>query len=750
MDKNKINEIISDFMANGYDMNAINQIHKALNNGFDAVADIEITVPAGDIRAINEAYMKYYHDSYDKETYQRQLLIAVNNRLPLDYIIDKKHEQSILSSIISDLKEGKDVSYYITPPDKRDLSSSKINMLKTLYSHDFFNGLTKEEIESVQNLDINSSNVNDLINCKKDGTLKSLLEVAIENKKNNFSECYLLNEIKTKYNEWYDKVKTLSPAYIATIFELIEDEEISNNLIKIKDYIHKFSAKDLEKIAKFKLDEKSESIIALNYSATTLIDILQKPEDFDLDLIKMLDSYNIQRTSTYILKELSSYIKEIDRMNALKQILNELENNDEARIEDIEEILLGLKSNIDINYYITDEEQEYPFGYTEKKYIRLVLEYNQKHSDKPINLDEIFDSSEKGINLYDSGNIEELIELLEADQDITPFIEMDSDMLSTIVYNREHYNFSNDQWKKLSDYQFLEPDEAETEFLMKIIEEGCEVLSQDDILRRSISIFKELNQMASFDEFSKKVIDEKLTEDNCVKLLECLKQYQSSTGLLKEICKFNIEQDKFIIMSEDVAKGMSPEQLDIIYGDLKYGVDPSRYASNSIPLEKMKIFSEMNRIIHDMKDGYTKTTLSDDIRKIYAKDFSIKQLEYIKERVKHGDSVSHYKPTQSLENMKFYDKCKSVFYIYDFEIYEKSKKANNRICDIIRSGYDKIDQTKPIEEKEKEFIAIQKKALEEAAEHVEIDMETKILIYDFIKKLEQAKEEKISDIEIQK
>lgn len=742
----EIDNVIAELMEEGFDLNVVNQVNKCLNNGFDEMKGVSINATAQDIRLINEIYTKLYKDctnETDLSHVQKIFVELINNNLPLEHFITKWHSCAMLTMMLEDLKEGLDIKHYMNIGSADDYNANKISALRFLLKENVFDGLTEDQIFALKSISYQYNDASIVISAKREGIIDDFIHY-LKLRRNDVPDAHATAKFKASYPEWIDLAENSSVEYIEKFKFLLEDEIKTQRLKTIKDYIKKFNIEDLKTIVNTEITEDVMDILKLKNEPHVIVDIITNNDKYNMELINLLNDYG-KYLSTYDLKQLTKMLNEIDLEKGLEAIEEEIKNNPEVICRDLIEILSGIKSNIDISYYLTEEDQKYPFDYTAKRYIRLILEYNKKHEDNPIDLNNIFDDYNKGENLIDNDNIEELINVLEKDINITPFLEADCDTIDTLIYNYEKYNFSQEQLDLLLAYEKFEPSEENYEFLMDIVSNDYQIMNQEDIFRQSVKIYKELAKLAEYDEFSKKILDEKLTEENCMLLVSCLKQYQKASGIFKEICKYNLSHGNLFALNENLGQTMSEEKLDIIYRDLIDGINPSKYASDSFSVEQLKIFSEINKIISSVETEYTRNELTRSLNKIYNPDFSVEQLEYIKERIKKEKTVSHFEPEYNLRQMKLYDKWRDAFYIYNFDLYHKSENANDILCKVIRKEYSKLDKTLPVEEQEKIFKNIQKETLTQIAENeeLELDMDTKIFIYKIIENLdEKAKEQK--------
>lgn len=740
----EIDVIINKLLEEGFDLNTINQVNKCLNNGFEEMKNIGIHVTADQIRQISEAYNSFYKNEYgEKDLKHVQCLFveALNERLPLQNLTNRWHQLSTLTMIIEDLKEGINVEHYLPPSGQQNYGTDKMNSLRRLSKENFFDGLTAEQINAIKTINFKFNDISILLNVKQEGLIDDFIKYY--KSRIDVPGAHIMAKFKNAHPDWVKVVENKNAEYIAKFDLLLKEEENIEKLNKIKGFLKTLNIVEVETLLKYEITEDVIDILKMKFDSHVTMDIIENPDKYNMQLVKLFNEYEYG-ISTYDFKYLKKIMEELPEEKVLEALRQELENNDVATIKDFVEIIEGIKSGIDISRYITDSEQDYAYDYVSKRYIRFILEYNKKHEDCPIDLELIFDDYDRGEDIINNDNIEELISLLEKDIDITPFIEADPDTIDTLSYNYEKYNLNPEQLKLLVSYEKFEPSEDNLEFLMQLVGDGYKILNQEDIFRSGVSIYKKLSKLAEYDEFSKKILDEKLTEDNCEVLINCLIQYQKATGIFKDICKYNLSHDNLFVLNENMGQNMSTEKLDIIYQDLIEGINPSKYASDNFSLEQLKIFSEINRYVHNMEDDFRKTDVTRELNQIYNPNFSIEQLQYIKNQIMTRHKMGKYKPEYSVRQMKLYDNWTDVSYIYNFSLYNRAEKANDMICSAIRKAYGKLDKSTPIEEQEKLFKNIQKETLTSIAEseELDLDMDTKILIYKIVENLdEKAKEQ---------
>lgn len=742
-----IEKLTQNLVDANYDMRAINQILKGLDNDFDEIKKIDHTVAAATIRQLNEAYMNFYKNE-EPQKRQNQLLLLINlanEKFNIEPLLDKYHDYQTLRTMERDLRSGYDIAIYSSRPDEKDYDLDKIDKIKLADRHGLFKDLTEEQCFAIKETELTDDMINSLLRAKREGILLQFIK-NLHYSSDPF-EVLVFTYFKEKQNDYVEKIKEKNTTFKKTLVELLTDGDpnIIENFEKVKGYLDKFSVYELNELLTTKITDEQINLLDINFKNSTLLKIIQNYQKYNAALLHAFDglkNVSISREPAYSLERLSELIETEKEEETIKYIRMELENNGAVSESDLKEIILGVNSGIDVMKYVTEPEDTQVFAYedNEKLFIRVLLEYNKRHPEKEIDLSLIFESDEKGSNFYDTSNLEGLTDMLQLDIDITPFVEVDNDLLLTLAEKQSSLKLSNEQLMLAVKYMDLAKTEEQLDFIIELISNNYKIMDKQEIYKESANIYKEINEVASYDKFSKKIIDEKLTDENCMSLIEKLKEYQKSSGMFREICKYCIQYDRPLFISADVIEKLSGEKLDIIYKDLVDGLDPSKYASADYSKEQMQILSKINHAMVNIS-GYQRSSANDVLRKILTPDTSVEVLEYLLELIKKEKiHPLNFNKNYTLEQTKLYDAWEDVSYVFSYDLYKESKDLDTFICDYIRKARRNLDKSLPLSKQEEIFKNAKKEALEKALELDDITIEATILIHKL-----QEKEEKIEE-----
>lgn len=769
MEAYEINSITTRLMNDGYELNAINQISKCLTNGLKYIENIAISTPGSVIRQINDTYIKLYKDKMNEDEIEdvfKLIIDFANEKADISPLLKKMHKKDFITVMIEDLRNGYNTEIYQSPNDKKDFNLDKVQFIRSLAQKNIFDDLSTEQFEKIKNffqrilvdnyeIARNLTSTNEIkeyfLKAKEDGILMEFLD-SLEDalSKEDIKQKYLDTYLSKKYPEIFEEVKELDNSFKSALIEQIVDEHKANNAKLIKKNLHKLSGAELKPILELNFTNIQLEILDLNFRRFDMLAIVKFPEEHNLNLVKLIGACDKQPFSRMrdTLKELAKLITPEIEESALKYIKMELDNNEEINVYDIREIIYGLKSGIDVMRYVTEdsEKQKYPYSSDEKKFIRLLLEYNQTHKENPIDLTCVFieEEDEKGNDFYDTSNIDGLTRLLEVDVDITPYIEADNDMIYSLAEQQEKLKLTKEQIDLMSKYYNLAETEEDLSFLMVLVSEGYKIMDSHDIYKSSVSIYKEINKIAEYDEFTKKIIDERLSDDNCERLLWALQQYIEATGLFKEICKYNIQHDLPFFVDKKTIESVSEDKLEIIYKDLIDGANPSLYASNDFSLEQIQKLSEINHL-NEHTNSYRDKKIEDALKRLCYPTVSTELLDYIKRQIELDKlRIDNLKQEYSYEQIKLYDNWDDVSYIYNFFLYNASKEADEIVAKTVRQARTKLDKSLPIDEQEKIFINAQLEGLAFAADTIS-DMEAKIVIFKLQESLNKKQTKEIEN-----
>lgn len=768
MEFHEINNITTRLMNEGYELNSINQISKCLTNGLKYIENISMTIPASTIRQINEAYMKFYKDKLDESDIEDSFKLIIdyaNEGADISPLLKKMHKKDFLATMIPDLREGYSTELYQSPDDKKDFNLDKVHFIKSLVDRHVFDDLNEEQTKQMRiffqrllvgNYEIarNLTSTNEIrehfINAKENGILMDFIN-SLEDVlgKDDIQKKYLDTYLSKKHPEIFEEIKSQDSSFKTALIDLLKDEKCEFNAKLIKKNLHKLSGSELKPILNLTLTDTQLEILDLNFKRFDMLAITKFPEDHNIKLVKLFGSYEKIPFSRIhdTLKDFAKLITPDIEEDALKFFKMELDNNPGASTSDFREIIYGLQSGIDVMRYVTEDEEKQSMPYTEdeKKFIRLLLEYNKKHESAPIDLNDVFiDDDDKGNDFYDTSNIDGLIRLLEVDINITPYVEADNDMIYALAEEQESYKLSEEQLQLMAKYYSLAEEERDLSFLMSLVSQQYQVMDKHDIYKASVNVYKEINQVAQYDDFTRKMIDERLTDDNCEKLLWALQQYIDATGLFKEICKYNIQHDLPFFIDKNTIEAVSEDKLEVIYKDLIDGINPAPYSSNAFSLEQIQKLSEINRL-NEHTNSYRDKKIEEALRKICYPEVSIELLDYVKRQIELDKvRTENLKKEYSCEQTKLYDSWDDVIYIYNYILYSTLKEADEIVAKSMREARKNLDKNSPLEEQKKAFIQAQLDGLAKAADEID-NMEAKIIIFKLQESLEQKQSKQIEN-----
>lgn len=734
--KGKTEELTNMLIAKGYYIDCINQIIKGYENGFKDIISINIDVDKDDIRILNNLFNKFYKDKTDI-TQMHILIEAANDHLLIDPLINKKHDADFLKQLYKDIKNNKDYTLYINDKDKPDLSINKVNFLTTLRDNEQYNKYTKEDIDKIKiildNRELSSKLKNiilttdnsEILDYLKDGYAVDLCETYVE-----------INKYHPEALEMFKSVKNLDRLNLLWR-KYCNDPDLINCLVN-KTNINKFSNNELKKM--FESIENNnldyEKILNKDISNDAKFNlILFAAQGGNIELAEKFEKYDVFDDCSYGFEQLIDRLNDADE-ELLNIILKELETNDQMCISDIKLIEDGYKNGIDISLYMPQEDIEYDV--TEKEFLLELLKYNKRNPDNQIKIEDIMDENSKeiDINYY---NIETITEAFRSNINLMSLRDLDTDKLDCALDAIEKFKLPQDKIELMTKYLDLIEEDTDAAFIVKLLNSDYQITNTHDIYKNSVNIYKKLDNLKSYNDFCRNIIDEKLTEENCEKLINILSIYTKSKPEIQPIYEKVIESGHYV----EINPSLSNDRIEIILNDLIDGITLKPYMSNEYSIEQIKKYSEINHILNNMNTKFYDLDSSEP--KLYNKDYTIEQLDFIENKIKSGKIQKDIlNPEYSADAMSFYSDCYDKIWIYDFYIFNQ----NEKLCDLItkqyRESFRNLDKNLPLNEQIEQMKSTEKKILENAAESADMDM--KLYIYGIVKKIDSI-EKNIDEIE---
>lgn len=724
--KEKTEELTSILMAKGYYIDCINQIIKGYENGFEDIVSVNSDVDKDDIRILNNLFNEFYKNNMYVS--QMHILIeAANDHLLIDPLINKKHNADFLEQLYKDIKNNKDYTLYITDKDKPDLSIGKVNFLTTLRDSEQYNKYTKEDIDKIKIILNNHPLSNEL----KNAILTTDNTKILDYLKNGYDidVCKTYVEIDKYHPEALEMFKSVKKIDKLNLLwqKYCTNPDLINCLVN-KTNINKYSNNALKKMFESIEDNNLnyERILNKDISDDAKFNlILFAAKGGNIELAEKFEKYDVFDDCSYSFEQLINGLDDADE-ELLNIILKELETNDQMCISDLKLIEDGYKNGLDISLYTSQENTEYDI--TEKNFLLELLKYNKRNPDNQIKIEDIIDetSREIDINYY---NLETITDAFNSNINLMSLRDWDTDKLDCALEAIEKFKLPQDKIELMTKYLDLIEEDTDAAFIVKLLNSDYQITNTHDIYKNSVNIYKKLDNLKSYNDFCKNIIDEKLTEENCEKLINILSIYTKSKPEIQPIYEKVIESGHYV----EINPSLSNDRIEIILNDLIDGITLKPYMSNEYSIEQIKKYSEINHILNNMNTKFYDLDSSEP--KLYNKDYTIEQLDFIENKIKSGKIQKEIlNPEYSTDAMSFYSDCYDKIWIYDFYIFNQ----NEKLCDLItkqyRESFRNLDKSLPLNEQIEQMKSTEKQILENAAESADMDM--KLYIYGIAKKID--------------
>ena len=354
--------------------------------------------------------------------------------------------------------------------------------------------IKKEELEK-ENENENENEINSLINKKRDS-----ISFKGKNISNNQSELISNKEISENSSTILKKIKTFKESEILEQEELIINESVNDEIIKIKNK-NNFTNE-------IEIDEKNIN----NFKKIYDKEISNKIKyELEKDLI------NLQKKSYNIMKmpELNNKSKDkiINNNNNLLELNTDRKRN-KLTLVDIE---------INNNKRIKEIDQLFKGGIDENKLKQLENIYNNNKEIMNI------------INIYKNQklSLEKGFDLLEEPLSDLKTIKLDDNNQNKIKYNNKYYNGNKNNKTSLSFQNYIDISN-ENQLSKNIINNN---ISQEKIIQNKIKIFKD----KMYKPFLDKIEKEKNLEKKRIEILKNINDINIKNSLET---KFGIERGK--------------------------------------------------------------------------------------------------------------------------------------------------------------------------------------------------------------
>lgn len=742
MDNKEITTLTNKLLNEGYELNCINQIIKGYEKGYLQFKNIKSYVTAQDIRKLSDGYNTFYLNSEpnknaELELIKEQLIDVLNNKLPIDKFIDKRHSISFITIAMEELMAKHDISILENPDTTKDYSKNELVFFKYIRDHKDFNLLTTKDIDDLKkNIEVYTSDeleeLKDQIEYNGIGVIKYLSKI----KPSNLSILPQLIKAESICPELIDNLVSYNREITEFLIKnyLLDKEKV----YKIIPYIESNEVESLNSVQKLLYgfeNDKIDEILKMDMSMNNKLEVLDLiKKGADLDLIKGIFSYDYRGL------KIGNYHCQNTIIDASKVgpalypfIFKEMENNINVDIYDIKEIVDGYKEGIDVSLYISKDDLS--FDSEEKEFIKEILKYNKLFPNNPIDLSIIdknyYEISYNGDNLP----VEDLMYAIKKGININNLVYFNGYEIEEIMELEDEDIITNEILEKLAEYKQkgLIKEDKPIAPLVYLIKDGYEIVNKTDIMKKSIPLFKELKEISKYDDFCEKIIDN-IEEDNIIPLYNMIKNYIQAPSYIQNL--YQLLYNKNIFPKNKIDINISKEKINILCKDIEDGINPLPYMNNIFTLPQIEGFSKIN---HTLLKKEIDPFYIDPIKKSLYKNFNKTQLDYINKQIEDGNYKIHsvmniqYSPEQMQLYQKWEDK-----YIYNFVFYQKYEEIDNKICKNLRKEFAKLDKSLPIEEQKLRLNEIEKNVLTKVAEEA-TDMDLKIAVFNLLTPLEQSK-----------